>query len=90
MELLLKVKVENLFKAKDFTDKKSGETQKGKWKVQTFDNIETDQGMQMKLVDISIPANVYQKIKDRKGQEITLAVGTYISNNRVGFYGLDI
>lgn len=88
MELLLKVKVENLFKAKDFTDKKSGEVQKGKWKIQTFDNIETDQGTQMKLVDISIPEETYQKIKDKKGQEVTLTVGTYVSNNRVGFYGL--
>lgn len=88
MELFVKVKVENLFKAKDFTDKKSGETKKGKWKIQTFDNIETEQGMQMKLIDISIPDEMYQKVKERKGQEITLAVGTYINNNRVGFFGV--
>ena len=88
MELLLKLKVENLFKAKDFTDKKSGELTKGKWKIQTFDNIETEQGTQMKLIDISIPEETYQKIKDKKGQEVTLSVGTYVSNNRVGFYGL--
>ncbi len=89
MELLLKLKVENIFKAKDFSDKKSGELTKGKWKIQTFDNIETDQGTQMKLVDISIPENIYQKIKDKKGQEITIVVGTYVVNNRVGFYGLE-
>ncbi len=89
MELLLKVKIENLFKAKDFTDKKSGELTKGKWKIQTFDNIETDQGTQMKLIDISIPESIYQRVKDKKNQEVTLSVGTYISNNRVGFYGLE-
>lgn len=50
--------------------------------------METDQGTQMKLVDISISEEVYQKVKERKGQEITIAVGTYVSNNRVGFYGL--
>jgi len=88
MQLLLKLKVENVFKAKDFKDKKSGEITPGKWKIQTFDNIETDQGTQMKLVDISITEEIYQKIKDKKGQEVTLTVGTYVSNNRVGYYGL--
>ena len=33
MELLAKVKIENMFKSKDFTDKKSGETKEGKWKI---------------------------------------------------------
>lgn len=90
MELLLKVKIENLFKAKDFQNKKSGELTKGKWKIQTFDNIETDQGTQMKLIDISIPEETYQRIKDKKGEEVTIPVGTYVSNNKVGFYGLTV
>lgn len=88
MELLAKVKIENLFKAKDFIDKKSGETTTGKWKIQTFDNIETDEGMQMKLMDISIPDELAEKFKDKIGQVVNISVGTYINNNRVGFYGL--
>lgn len=84
----LKLKIENLFKAKDFTDKKTGEVSKGKWKIQTFETIETAEGEQMKLVDISISEQVHQKIKDMIGKEVVIPVGTYISNNRVGFYAL--
>jgi hypothetical protein len=88
MELIAKVKIENLFKAKDFIDKKSGETTTGKWKIQTFDNIDTEQGMQMKLVDISIPDELAERIKNKIGETVSIPVGTYISNNRVGYYGL--
>ena len=88
MELLAKVKIENLFKAKDFIDKKSGETTTGKWKIQTFDNIDTEQGMQMKLVDISIPDEQAEKLKNKIGETVSIPVGTFINNNRIGFYGL--
>ena len=88
MELIVKVKIENLFKAKDFIDKKSGETTTGKWKIQTFDNIETEQGMQMKLVDISVPDELGEKLKNKIGETVSLPVGTFINNNRVGYYGL--
>jgi len=88
MELLAKVKIENMFKSKDFTDKKSGETKEGKWKIQTFDNIETEQGTQMKLVDISIPEDLYEKIKNKNGETVSIPVGTFINNNKVGLYGL--
>ena len=88
MELLAKVKIENLFKAKPFTDKKSGETTDGKWKVQTFSQIETEEGMQMKLMDISIPDELAEKYRDKVGQVVSIPVGTYVSNGKVGFYGL--
>jgi len=88
MELLAKVKIENLFKAKDFIDKKSGETTTGKWKIQTFDNIESEDGMQMKLVDISVPDEVAERLKNKIGETVSIPVGTFINNNRIGFYGL--
>jgi len=88
MELLAKVKIENLFKAKDFIDKKSGETTTGKWKIQTFNNIKTEDGMQMKLVDISVPDDFAESIKDKVGQTVTIPVGTFVNNGKVGFYGL--
>lgn len=90
MELLAKVKIENLFKAKDFIDKKSGETTDGKWKVQTFSKIETAEGMQMKLMDISIPEDLAKTLKDKVGQTVTIPVGTFINNGKVGFYGLSL
>jgi len=88
MELIAKVKIENLFKAKDFIDKKSGETTTGKWKIQTFDSIETEEGMQMKLMDISIPDKLAEQLKEKIGQTVNIPVGTFINNNKVGFYGL--
>lgn len=90
MELHAKVKIENLFKAKDFTDKKSGETTPGKWKVQSFEKIETEEGMQMRLIDISIPDELVVKLKDKIGQVVDIPVGTFISKNKVGFYGLSL
>ncbi len=88
MELLAKVKIENMFKSKDFTDKKSGEVKVGKWKIQVFDNIETENGLQMKLVDISVPDKVGEILKNKIGETVSIPVGTYINNNRVGLYGL--
>lgn len=89
MELVAKVKIENLFKAKDFLDKKSGETTTGKWKIQTFENIETEEGSQIKLVDISIPDNLALTLKNKVGEIVSIPVGTFINNNRVGYYGLN-
>lgn len=88
MKLKLVLKIENLFKAKDFEDKKTGEVTNGKWKIQTFDHVETAQGKQMKLIDISIPQELYEVFKTKVGQEVEMLVGTYISNNKVGFYAL--
>jgi len=89
MELQLKLKIDNLYLAKDFKDAKSGEVTKGKWKIQTFDEIETAQGKQMKLIDISIPEKLAVTFKDKINQEVTIPVGTFVSNGRIGYYGLD-
>ena len=89
MKLQLQLKVENIFKAKDFTDKKSGEVKVGKYKIQTFDNVLNDDGStQMKLFDVSVPDEVGIELKDKIGETITIPVGTYVNNGRVGFYGL--
>lgn len=88
MELIAKLKIENLYKSKDFKDSKSGEVTLGKWKLQSFQNIETEEGVQMKLFDISIPEELALKLKDKKGETVSIPVGTFINNNKVGFYGL--
>jgi len=87
IKLLLEMKVENIFKAKDFTSKE-GEVKIGKWKIQGFDNIETDSGTQMKLIDVSVPEEVAFKLKEQIGKTVTINVGTYSNNGRVGYYGL--
>jgi hypothetical protein len=88
MKTIVEIKIENLFKAKDFTDKKSGEVKVGKWKVQGFDNVVTDEGMQMKLVDISVPDEIAYSLKEKVGEVVSLNVGTFVNNGRVGFYGI--
>lgn len=90
MELLLKIKVENLFKAKDYTNQKTGETKPSKWKIQGFDKVETENGVQMKLVDVSITDEQYQKVKDKVGQEVTIPVGVYVNEKtlKYGYYGI--
>ena len=88
MELIAKLKIENLYKSKDFKDSTSGEVTPGKWKIQSFQTIESEEGNQMKLIDISIPDEVARKLKDKVGETVNIPVGTFINNNRVGFYGL--
>jgi len=87
-KLTLELKIENVFKAKDFTDKKSGEVKVGKYKIQAFDNIETENGMQMKLIDVSVPDEIGIKLKEQIGKVVSINVGTYVNNGRVGFYGV--
>ncbi len=88
MELLAKVKVDNIYKSKDFIDKTSGETTPGKWKIQTFQKVESEQGEQMKLIDISIPDELAKSLEKKTGEVVTIPVATYVSNGRVGFYGI--
>ena len=88
MELLAKIKIDNLFKAKDFKNKDSGEITEGKWKIQTFEKIETAEGEQMKLLDISIPEDKASELQNKIGQTVTIPVGTFIQGNRIGYYGL--
>ncbi len=88
MELLAKVKVDNIYKSKDFIDKTSGETTPGKWKIQTFQKVESEQGEQMKLIDISIPDELAKSLEKKVGETVTIPVATFINNNRVGYYGI--
>jgi len=87
MKTILELKIENIFKAKDFTSK-DGEVKIGKYKVQTFNNVETEQGTQMKLVDVSVPDEVAFKLKEQIGKTVSIEVGTFVNNGRVGYYGL--
>jgi len=88
MQLLAKVKIDNIYKSKDYVDKKSGETTAGKWKIQTFQDFETAEGKQMKLIDISVPDEMAKGLKDKVGQTVTIPVATFVSNNKVGYYGV--
>jgi len=56
----------------------------------SIDEIDTAQGKQMKLIDISIPEKLAVTFKDKIKQDVVLKVGTYVSNGRVGYYGLEV
>ena len=88
MKTILEMKIENIFKAKDYTDTKSGDVKIGKYKVQGFDNVETVEGTQMKLVDVSVPDEVAFKLKEQIGKTVSITVGTFVNNGRVGYYGI--
>ena len=89
MKLLLELKIENMFKSKDFKDKDTGEVKVGKWKIQTFDNIQNDDGSeQLKLYDVSIPDGSVEELKSKIGKVVTIPVGTYVNGGRVGYYGI--
>lgn len=90
MELLIKAKIDNLFKDKTFTSKETGETKVGKWKIQTFQEIETQEGKQLKLESISITDEMYEKLKTKIGEVVTIPVKTFTSVKgvKVGFYGI--
>ena len=89
MKLLLELKIENMFKSKDFKDKDTGEVKVGKWKIQTFDNIQNDDGSeQLKLYDVSIPDDKVNDLKSKIGKVVTIPVSTYVNGSRVGYYGI--
>jgi len=88
MNLQLDLKIENFFKTKDYEDSKTGEVTKSKWKIQTFDNVETENGTKMQLVDISIPDERYFELKDSVGKTVTIPVKTFVNKGRVGYYGI--
>jgi len=88
MVLLAQLKLDNLYKSSDFTDKKSGEVTKGKWKIQTFNKIDSEDGEQIKLIDISVPDSSVDELKTKVGEEVTIPISTYVANGRVGYYGL--
>jgi len=88
MELVAKVRIENIFKSKDFVNKETGETTPGKWKIQTFDEVESEEGTQLKLIDISVPDEIAKKLQDKKGQLVEIPVKTFVQGKKVGYYGV--
>lgn len=89
MQLYIKGVLFNMFKSKDFLDKKTGQTTPGKWKLQFMIKKQLADTVQNVLQDISIPDSMFPKFKDQINKTITIPVGTMVKNNRVIYYGLD-
>lgn len=88
--LILEFKVENIFKANDF-EKEGQETKVGKWKLQGFNEMETQHGKQLKLFDVSIPDSFYPKYKEQVGKIVSVPVAVWVDNKtgKHGFFGVE-
>lgn len=88
MELLIKAKLENVFKAKNFTDSKSGEVTEGKWQLNFIELVEGEEGSQMVMHKVSIPEEKVQQYKDKIGNIISVPVKAFVNKGKLGFYGV--
>lgn len=88
MELSIKAKLENVFKAKNFTDSKSGEVTEGKWQLNFIELVEGEEGSQMVMHKVSIPEEKAQQYKDKIGNTISVPVKAFVNKGKLGFYGV--
>lgn len=97
MELILKAKLSNIYKNQDFTDKGTGEVNKGKYQLQFLTERSKGEGLgsEMILEKVSIPDELYPRYKDKVGQDIELKVGSMVTGpdqrkHKVIFYGIKL
>jgi len=90
MELILRAKLENVFKAKDFVNKSSGETEsKGKWQLQFMEKIESvEDGFQMVIHKVSVPEEKVAEYKTKIGSTISLPVKVATIKGKIYYYGV--
>jgi len=88
MELLIKAKLENVFKAKDFINK-NGETEsKGKWQLQFMEKVEGDEGFQINIHKVSIPEDKLSEYQNKIGSVVQVPVKSMALKNKVIYYGV--
>ena len=84
--LILKAKLIGLYRANDFTNKETNETQVGKTKLQLQTNRTMQDGSsKIDLLDISIPPEKVPMYKTKVGQEVSVDVGVI---GKVTYYGI--
>ena len=85
--LVLKAELMGIYKANDFTDKKTGDKTIGKTKLQLLSKqIMKDDSTKMILLDISIPHHkVNLFTKDKIGKQVEVDVGII---GDVKYYGI--
>ncbi len=85
--LTLKAKLFGIYRSNDFTNKETGEVQKGKTKLQLLTNRKMKDGSdKQELLDISIPPEKETLYKSKVGQEVSVDVGLIAKNYT--FYGI--
>lgn len=88
MTLTLSGKLENVFKAKDYTNKKTGETKIGKWQLQFHEEVDMEEGKQLVIHKVSIPDEKVKDYINKFGEVVEVPVKAYTYNNSIGYYGV--
>jgi len=88
MELVLKGKLENVFKAKDFINKNGELESRGKWQLQFMEKVEGDDGFQIVMHKVSVPDDSVSLYSGSIGNDIEVPVKAFSSNNKVLYYGI--
>ena len=82
MDLIIKVKITQSFRAKDFNDKKR------KWQLQFLDEQESGDGVQLVVHKVSIPDTMLHQFTNKTGEEVEVKVRPMVRGNQVIFYGV--
>ncbi|HIC78262.1 MAG TPA: hypothetical protein EYP02_03680 [Sulfurovum sp.] len=88
MKLIIKAKLENVFKARDFKSKDGTTESKGKWQLQFMEKIEGDEGFQINIHKVSIPDEKAADYKNKIGSVIEVPVKSMALKNKVIYYGV--
>ena len=88
MELIIKAKLENVFKARDFKNKNGEIESKGKWQLQFMEKVEGDEGYQINIHKVSIPDDKVVQYKSKIGSVVEVPVKSMALKNKVIYYGV--
>lgn len=88
MELILKGILENLYLAKDYTNKKTGEVRAGKWTAQFMERVKTEEGEQLVIHKVTIPQEKLKEYSNKIGELVEIPVRAYSINGQIGFSGI--
>ena len=90
MEIVVRGKLNNIFKRPNFVNKETGEQKPGKFQLEFISQRELvkGSGYQTVVEHISIPDDVYSSYKDKIGKDVEVSVNAITSKGRVIFYGV--
>ena len=82
MDLIIKARLHNLFRAKDFNDKKK------EMAIAILDEQESGDGVQLVVHKVSIPDTMLHQFTNKTGEEVEVKVRPMVRGNQVIFYGV--
>lgn len=85
--LTLKARLLNIFTGNNFTNQQTGETIKGKTKLQLLATVPLKNGeYKNQLIDLSIPSEKVAMYENKINEDVEVEVG--VLGNDVRFYGI--